>query len=327
MTTGAEEAAGSTVGLCCYRHPDRPTGVRCTRCERPICPDCMVPASVGFQCPECVSQGAKTVRQAKTVYGGRVTPGAKPGIVTQVLIGINVLMFIVTSVGHINVGSNGGTSSLFEHLSLIPPAVAHGQWYRLVTATFLHFNVLHILFNMYALFIVGTPLEAMLGRIRYLALYLLSGIGGCVLSLLLGPLELEAAGASGAVFGLFAALWILARHQGLQATGLTVTIGINLALSFSFHGQIDWRGHVGGLITGAAIAAVMAYAPRGPNRVRLQAAGVAGVALVVAGLGALGAHQAQHRCETATNNTDAGFCAFYDPASRPDDPGRPIINN
>jgi membrane associated rhomboid family serine protease len=276
----------------------------------------MTAASVGFQCPACVAEGNKSVRQARTIYGGQFRPSAGTmGPVTTALIAINVVLFVATSVGGLNFASNGGTSSLFEHLSLIPPAVGHGQWYRLVTAMFLHFNLIHIGFNMYALFLIGPALELRLGRLRYLALYFLAGIGGSVLTLIGAPIATEAAGASGAIFGLFAAFYIMARRENLQTGGIVLTIALNLALSFSFSSEIDWRGHVGGLVVGAVIMAILAYAPMGPRRGHLQALGVAAVAAVLAVAGFVGVRHVNSTCEHASNprSSAAGFCAQFDP--------------
>jgi membrane associated rhomboid family serine protease len=283
----------------------------------------MTAASVGFQCPECVSEGRKTVRQGRTIYGGRLYPTkSRLGPVTTTLIAVNVVLFIATSAGGLNFASGGGTSSLFVRLALIPPAVGHGQWYRIVSSMFLHFNVLHIAFNMYALFLIGPPLEVALGRVRYLTLYFLAGIGGSVLSLINGPIASEAAGASGAIFGLFAAFYIVARRQGWQTNGIVITIAINLALSFSFSNEIDWRGHVGGLIVGGAVMAVFAYAPPGPQRYRMQALGVAAVAVIVAGVGFAGVQRVNHDCDnlpsafaSVSQGQTAAFCAAFDPPS------------
>jgi membrane associated rhomboid family serine protease len=312
----------------CYRHPGEATGVRCVRCDRPICPQCMTPASVGFQCPECIAQGSKTVRQARTIYGGRARPtSGRMGPVTTTLIAVNVVIFIATSAGGLNFASGGGTSSLFQHLSLIPPAVGHGQWYRLVTAMFLHFNVIHIAFNMYALFAIGPPLEAVLGRVRYLGLYFLAGIGGSMLTLVGAPLATESAGASGAIFGLFAAFYIVARRQGWQTNSIVITIVLNLALSFSFSSEIDWRGHVGGLIIGAVVMGIFAYAPVGPQRARLQALGAAGVVVLLVAVGLIGVHRVNNDCRSlepldngssaqlvSTSNIDnVAFCQHFDP--------------
>jgi membrane associated rhomboid family serine protease len=276
----------------------------------------MRPASVGFQCPECVREGQGNQRVARTVYGGRyhqpVGRTGRFGLVTTILIVINVVMFAITSAGALNLAGGGSASSLFLRLSLIPPAVAHGEWYRLVSAMFLHFNLMHIAFNMWALVIVGPPLEAALGRIRYLTLYFLAGIGGSVLTLIGAHPATEAAGASGAIFGLFAAFYIVARDRGWQTGGIVITIGLNLALSFYFSSEIDWRGHVGGLVVGAAVMAVFAYAPRGPQQVRMQVLGVGAIAVILAALGFVGAKHMQTTCEHATNPADAAFCQVYD---------------
>ena len=306
----------------CYRHPDRVTGVRCVRCDRPICPDCMRPASVGFQCPECVSEGQKNVRQARTIYGGQVRRGAEANLVTRVLIGINVIVFIATTASGVNVLTGSGNSKLFTKFALIPPAVAHGEWWRLFTAAFLHFGIFHIGFNMYALWIFGPPLEAMLGRLRFGSLYVLAGLGGSILSVALGPLDETAAGASGAIFGLFAALYLIARHQKINAQGIAVTIVANLVFTFAIS-NIDWRGHVGGLIVGAAVAAALAYAPKGPRRAQIQAAGVGAIAIVLAALGLLAVHHTNGRCRSAaehaqstdTVTADYAYCATYDPSA------------
>lgn len=285
----------SEVALFCYRHPDRPTGVRCSRCERPICPDCMIPASVGFHCPECMTEGRRTVRAARTVYGGRVRPGP-PGVVTRILIGINVVVFVITGLSGANVLSGStGSSTVYDHFALIPVAVAHGGLYRLLTAAFLHYGILHIAFNMYALYIIGPPLEAALGRLRYVVLYALAGLGGSVLSVAFAPLGEQAAGASGAIFGLFGAFYIVARHRNLSTGGIAAIIAINLVLSFTLS-NIDWRGHIGGLVTGAVLGLVLARAPRGPWRDRVQVAGVAVVVLVLAALGALAVHHVRGEC-------------------------------
>jgi membrane associated rhomboid family serine protease len=277
----------------CYRHPGRETGVRCTRCDRPICPECMVPASVGFQCPECVAEGRKAVRPVRTVYGGTVRRGGLDA--TRILIGVNLAVFLIAAGSGAGVLSGNGTSSIYDHFALIPPAVAHGEWYRLVSSMFLHFGVLHIAFNMWALYVIGTPLEQMLGRLRYVVLYALAGLGGAIASLAFGPVFEVAAGASGAIYGLFGAFYVITRRRGLETGPIVLLIGINLVFSFTFSG-IDWHAHVGGLVVGAAVAAAFAFAPAGPSRDRLQALGCAGVlvVLVVGGLVA-GAH-VRHEC-------------------------------
>jgi membrane associated rhomboid family serine protease len=235
----------------CYRHPDRATYVRCTRCNRPICPECMRDAAVGHQCAECVSDGAKTVRQARTATG---TP-QKP-VVTYTLIAINVAMFVLDT----------ASRTMQSELVLSSPAVAGGDLYRLLTSAFMHYGITHLLFNMYALFVVGPPLEVWLGRLRFGALYLLSALGGSVLVYLLSPLNAATAGASGAVFGLFGASFVVGKRLNLDVRWVIGLIAINLAFTFVIPllgGQnISWEGHIGGLVTGAVVAAAFAYAPR-----------------------------------------------------------------
>jgi membrane associated rhomboid family serine protease len=238
----------------CYRHPDRATYVRCTRCNRPICPECMRDAAVGHQCAECVGEGAKTVRQPRTAFGGR-EHGAKP-VITYALIALNVLMFGLQTV----------SADLQSELVLFSPAVADGDLYRLLTSAFLHYGVTHLLFNMWALYVVGPPLEASLGRLRFSGLYVLSALGGSVLVYLLSSLGAATAGASGAIFGLFGATFVIGKRLNLDVGWVIGLIAINLAFTFVIPllgGQnISWQGHIGGLVTGAGIAAAYAYAPR-----------------------------------------------------------------
>jgi membrane associated rhomboid family serine protease len=264
----------------------------------------MTVASVGFQCPECLKEGNKSVRQARTVYGGRVRGGAAVGAVTKILIGINVVVFIITVSSGANIfNGNPGNSTIYDRFALIPVDVAHGQWYRLFTAAFLHYGLPHIFFNMLALYFVGPQLEAVLGRLRFVGLYVLAGVGGCLLSVAFGPLNEQAAGASGAIFGLFGAIYIVARHLNLQTSGIAVTIAANLVFTFAVS-NIDWRGHVGGLIVGSVVALVFAYAPHGPSRSTYQALGVGVVAAVLAAGGFLASHHVDNKCPVlhATRN-------------------------
>ncbi len=243
----------------CYRHPDRATYVRCTRCNRFICPECMRDAAVGHQCPDCVSTGARTTRQPQTRFGG--TQRGPVPVVTYVLIALNALMFVLQT----------ASTDVENSLAMFSPAVADGEWYRLVSSAFLHYGITHILFNMWALYVVGPPLEAALGRLRYIALYLMSAVGGSVLVYLLSPLGAHTAGASAAVFGLFGATFVVGRRLNLDVRWVVILIVINLVITFTIPG-ISWQGHIGGLVTGAVIAAAYAYAPR-ENR-NLAAAGV-----------------------------------------------------
>jgi membrane associated rhomboid family serine protease len=259
----------------CYRHPDRPTYLRCNRCERPICPDCMRSAAVGHQCVECVQEGARTVRQPRTQFGGRARSGAP--VLTYVLIAINVGAFILQL----------AAGDLERQFVLWPPAVAHGQLYRLVTSAFLHYGAMHLAFNMWALYVVGPPLEMWLGRLRYGALYALSALGGSVLVYLLSPLNSATAGASGAVFGLFGAIFVVARRLDLDIRGIVAVIVVNLVFTFAAPAissqQISWQGHVGGLVTGALVAAAYVYAPKA-GRNLIQTGVTVAVLAALAGL-------------------------------------------
>lgn len=232
----------------CYRHPGRQTYLRCNRCERYICADCMRSAAVGHQCVECVQEGAKTIRQPRTRFGGRKRSGTP--VVTYALIAVNVLVFIVQM----------AMGNLERQLSLWPPAVADGQLYRLVTSAFLHYGATHLLLNMWALYVVGPPLESWLGRLRFGALYALSGLGGSVLVYLLTTSS-ATAGASGAIFGLFGATFVVGKRLALDVRWVVAVIVINLVFTFVAP-AISWQGHLGGLVTGAVVAAAYVYPPK-----------------------------------------------------------------
>ncbi len=261
----------------CYRHPQRESWIRCTRCDRPICPDCMRDAAVGFQCPECVGEANRRTRQARTVYGGAVRDRA--GQVTIALIAINVVAFALKYLAGAN--QVDARFALFELVRLPDGSiggVAQGEYYRMVTAMFLHVGLLHIALNMYLLWLMGPALEHLLGRLRFGALYFGAGLGGSALSYLTGQ---GGEGASGAIFGLFAAYWVLTRRLGWDTSQITVLIGINLVLSFVLPG-IGYWAHLGGLAGGAVIGAAYAYAPKGPIHPWVQAGGVAVVFAAVA---------------------------------------------
>ncbi|MFF5495907.1 rhomboid family intramembrane serine protease [Streptomyces aquilus] len=249
----------------CYRHPDRETGIRCTRCERPICPECMISASVGFQCPHCVRTGSGTghapdASTPRTLAGGTVT--TNPGRITLLLVGINLAVFIAVQY----------SDALLSDLVLIgawPPApftptegVADGQWYRLVTSMFTHQEPWHIGFNMLSLWFLGGPLEAALGRARYLTLYLISGLCGSVLAYLLTSPSTATLGASGAIFGLFGATGVLMRHRNYDLRPIIALLVINLIFTFNPSFNISWQAHIGGLVGGVVIGYAMIHAPR-----------------------------------------------------------------
>ncbi|GAA4198807.1 rhomboid family intramembrane serine protease [Microbispora amethystogenes] len=249
----------------CYRHPERETYVRCQRCARPICPDCMREAAVGHQCPECVQEGNREVRQARTTFGGAVVAAPR---VTWALLALNVLAYAAEVVNQ---------DEVLQRFAMYSLGVYRGDWWRLITGAFLHSpppSFWHILFNMWALYVIGPELERRLGSARFAALYLLSALGGSVAIYLFGTV---AVGASGAIYGLFAALFVVSRKLGYDARGVLWLIGINVVLTFVVPG-ISWQGHLGGLVIGALVAAGFVYAPRG-NRVLVQV-GVAAVVLV-----------------------------------------------
>ncbi|MEW2493277.1 rhomboid family intramembrane serine protease [Streptomyces nodosus] len=251
----------------CYRHPDRETGIRCTRCERPICPECMVDASVGFQCPDCVRNGSGTghapgASQPRTLAGGTVA--ADPRLVTKVLIGINLAVFLV----QLSLGDRFterfflvGQAYVYDHGPL--EGVAQGQWYRLLTSMFLHSTgtFMHILFNMLSLWWIGGPLEAALGRARYLALYFASGLAGSALTYLIAAPNQASLGASGAIFGLFGATAVLMRRLRYDMRPVIVLLVINLIFTFTWH-SIAWQAHIGGLVGGVLVGYAMVHAPR-----------------------------------------------------------------
>ena len=236
-------------------------------------------ASVGFQCPECVAEGAKTVRSARTAFGGRVSSDTSR--VTLTLIGLNLLVFVI-GLGVPDLPERFGNLALAvssdgSHLI----GVSQGQYYRLVTSAFLHAGLLHILFNMFALAQIGAVLEAALGRGRFLALYLLSALGGSVAGYVLAPSNQPSVGASGAIFGLFGAYYVVVRRLGGDTQSIVVLLVINLVITFTIP-QIDWRAHLGGLVTGAVLAAAFAYAPRGPRQAQLHVAACAAVGVLLA---------------------------------------------
>ncbi|MDX2599281.1 rhomboid family intramembrane serine protease [Streptomyces caniscabiei] len=277
----------------CYRHPKVESYVRCTRCERYICPDCMRDAAVGHQCPECVKEGARTVRQARTAFGGRIS--AVP-LVTYVLIGLNVVAYvaellrpsIVDDFAMLGRGLAGPDGLHYVWQSAYPAdfhleGVIDGEWYRLLTGAFLHipptegtFGILHIVMNMVTLWNVGRVVEAQLGRARYLSLYLLSALGGSVLVLLLAP-DASTVGASGAIFGVCTAYYVLARRLGADPAGINrFMAGLLIWLVISAV-VTSWQGHLGGLLTGGLVALAFAYAPRDRRRVLVQAGACVGV--------------------------------------------------
>ena len=282
---GVAPGTGGDQGVpTCYRHPGRETYVSCVRCGRYACPDCMRSASVGQQCVDCVGAGARSTRQARTAFGGRPAAGA---VVTWTLVAINVAVFLVAWARPVIV-RDLSLLGYFPYTAGGPPhGVAAGEWYRLITSAFVvpgaglsGLGFADILFNMWALIFVGPALEGLLGRARFLAVYLLSAVGGAVMYYFLAPRYAYAAGASGAVYGLFGAWFVVSRRLRQDTRGIVVLIAINLAISFFFRSAIAWQDHIGGLLTGALLTAAYAYAPR-QNRAAFQVAATVMVAVVI----------------------------------------------
>jgi membrane associated rhomboid family serine protease len=272
----------------CYRHPDRLTGVRCVRCDRPICPECQRPASVGFQCPDDVRAGAASVRQGRTVLGASAR--AQVPYVTWALIAGNVAIYLITGLGPGSSLIDNTNTALFRDWELVPNVVGYQHDYlRLVTAAFLHLGPLHIFLNMFALYTVGPALERVMGWWRYLAVYLLAALGGSVAILLLGDVRQPVVGASGAIFGLFAAALVLSRTVGFNTRALVITIGINFVFTFSVPG-ISKLGHVGGFVVGGLatlglLGWTLGARPQLNDRLRvIQLASLGGLLVVLLGL-------------------------------------------
>jgi len=237
--------AGTTTT--CYRHPDRPSGVICQRCDRFICASCRSQASVGVHCPECAS-GNK-----QKVYTRTSLPGAR-GSATRVLIGLNIAVFLLQFVlWDATVGSDGTTA---QELATFGPSIdVNGEWWRIFTSGFGHFGIIHLGMNMYSLHILGTIIERRLGPRRFALAYFAALVGGSFGAVLLNPLSLSM-GASGAIFGLLGLLVMLFRSQGISIaqSGLGPVLLLNLFISLS--GYVSLGGHAGGFLVGIALGVV-----------------------------------------------------------------------
>lgn len=271
----------------CYRHPDRETGLSCSECGRPICTDCMTVAPVGLRCPE--HSGQQRPGPAKVASSiGRIGTGAQPGIVTKALIVINVGVYLVQLA--LGAGVNAGSGWIFEHGALFISkqyfpggslhGVAHGEWWRLITSAFLHAGPLHLGLNMLALWWFGTPVEAFLGRWRYLLVYLVSGLAGSAGALVASP-DAVTVGASGAIFGILGSALVLERQRlnVLGGSALAIIV-INIIFTLTIPG-ISIGGHLGGLAGGATATLVLShFGRRHPGYGRVGALEVVGVLAV-----------------------------------------------
>ncbi|HVL31498.1 MAG TPA: rhomboid family intramembrane serine protease [Solirubrobacteraceae bacterium] len=237
------EASTATT---CYRHPNRETGVSCSSCGRPICPDCMTATPVGMRCPDCARQKTK-VRTAATL--------TRDPHLAYALIAVNVIAYLATAATGSGIAGRGG--SVFLNGALYGPAVEAGEWWRIVTAGFLHGGLIHLAFNMYFLYFLGTMLEPAIGKLRFAVIYFVSLVGGSFGALLLSP-DAFTVGASGAVFGLMGAAIIAMRARGIDAmqSGLGITLALNLGITFLIPG-ISIGGHIGGLLAGGIVGLLL----------------------------------------------------------------------
>jgi membrane associated rhomboid family serine protease len=279
-----------TEPLRCYRHPNRETYVSCSECGRGICPDCMVYGPVGIRCPDHARGAGVAPRQRATIAARRFS--APVGLVTRILIGINVAVYLLELAG--GAGFNGNSGWIYEHGVLVSRAidssghlvgVAEGDWWRLITAAFLHYGPVHLGLNMLVLWFIGPSLEAYFGRWRYLLVYLVSGLAGSAGALILTP-HAPTVGASGAIWGLMGAAVVLEARRinvlGGQAMGLLV---LNLVFTFALGlgaGSISIGGHIGGGIAGAAAAFALLTLRRTPTLGTLSVAAIGAIAVAVA---------------------------------------------
>jgi membrane associated rhomboid family serine protease len=267
----------------CYRHPNRETGVHCSNCGRPICPDCMTTTPVGMRCPECANRRT----QVRTISSTTDEP-----VLTYLLIGLNVLVALGSVLGGASAsGGSIGGSTLISDGGLSGNAIEQDEYWRLLTAGFLHAGFFHLFFNMFSLWILGGMLEPAIGRLRFALIYLVSLLAGSLGALIVEPDSLTV-GASGAIFGLMGAALVVMRNRGISMmeSGLGIWIGLNLIITFTIP-NISIGGHIGGLI-GGALAALVLFDLRDAVRVpdpvlnvlcaALGAAAVIG-AIVVAG--------------------------------------------
>ena len=301
MTQPSDGQAATGVPTC-YRHPDRETWIRCQRCDKSICPDCMRDAAVGFQCPDCVKQANKGSRQNRAMYGGERS--ADPRLTSYVLIGINAVVWLA-------IAATGGSSSRLADLLALRangfcapgdgyiydpvhpicttaaavdyPGFADGAWWQLMTSVFTHVEIWHLALNMFALFIFGPALEGIIGRARLLAVYLVSGLASSVLVLFLSSEYGSTVGASGALFGLLGALLVLAKKARLNSQWLMQNLVVAVVITVVGWRLISWQGHLGGFLGGLAAAVIIAYAPKS-NRSVVQWTGLALLAVVLLAL-------------------------------------------
>jgi membrane associated rhomboid family serine protease len=241
----------------CYRHPDREAFVRCQRCGRTICGECQTPAAVGFHCPECMRESRQETASTRPLGRrlGRFLGSTQRPTLTYILIALNLLIYAVQFFG----------GSAVTNALVYAPVITRTEPWRLFTSIFAHESILHVGLNMYSLFIIGPALEQMLGKVRYLVLFLVAGFAGSIGVLLIASPGTVVLGASGAIFGLFGAFFLISRRLGGNYRQILVLIIINLVAGFIPGLNIAWQAHLGGLVGGLALALIF-LETRGPRR-------------------------------------------------------------
>ena len=228
----------------CKKHPTSETNVRCSRCEDFICTNCMFPTSIGYQCPSCASDSTPII---KGINRNRFIPSQKNTQVTKFLsislLVVYVFQFLLGDV-------------LIANFALFAPSVTNGQWWLLITAGFLHGSIIHLLFNVYILWVLGSQLENIVGKVKFIIIYFGSLLGGSLASYLFSPFGSYSIGASGAIFGLMGAMLVVGRKRNLDISQITTLVVINVVIGFVLSG-IDCRAHLGGLAVGAFITWVL----------------------------------------------------------------------
>lgn len=269
MTVESESRTDAGV---CYRHPKRESRVLCQRCGRPICPECQIPAAVGVQCPECVNDGHATMERRPSALARAFRPGTSVPVVTYSLMAVTALVFLLQFL----------TSGALTQAWVYAPVLTPTEPWRMLTSVFLHSQtfLLHIVFNLYALFLFGRVLEPLIGHLRFVYLYVICGLAGSVGVLWLASPMQAVLGASGAVFGLMGAYFVIQRHLGGSAVQLLIVIGLNLALGFFVSG-VAWQAHVGGLVIGVAAGLILVRTRRVRQR-RIQLLLLGALALLLA---------------------------------------------
>ena len=252
MTNETGFGATAEVAPSCYRHPDTPTFIRCQRCERSVCVQCQVPAPVGVICPECLGQAqARAPRVGREALGGRSNQNP---VVTYTLIAITALFYVLQWIPGLDATSYLAYSPLYSYGEYGAIGAPYEPW-RMITSVFTHSTgfVFHILLNMYTLWIFGQMLERMLGKARFITLYLASGLAGSLGVMFWAPHDTFVVGASGAIFGLMGAYLVIQRKLGGETTQLLVLVGINLVIGFLPGMSVSWQAHLGGLLGGALL--------------------------------------------------------------------------